>query len=132
MDKPLVSVIMGVHNQWDEKILLAAVDSILKQSYTFFEFIICNDGSHPDVTQKVNDLMKLDDRIIIVGREENKGLAFSLNECIRLAKGKYIARMDSDDISLPFRIEKQVDFLERNTEYDWCGTCVELWSCVKI
>lgn len=126
MDKPLVSVIMGVHNQWDEKILLAAVDSILKQSYTFFEFIICNDGSHTDVTQNVNDLMKLDDRIIIVGREENKGLAFSLNECIRLAKGKYIARMDSDDISLPFRIEKQVDFLERNTEYDWCGTCVEL------
>lgn len=126
MDKPLVSVIMAVHNQWDEKILLAAVDSILRQTYPFFEFIIWNDGSHPDVAKKLHGLMELDDRIIVVGQNENKGLAFSLNECIRLAKGKYIARMDSDDISLPCRLERQVDFLEMNTEYDWCGTCVEL------
>lgn len=126
MDKPLVSVIMGVHNQWDEKILLAAVESILKQTYTFLEFIIWNDGSHPDVAKTVQRLMELDDRIIVVGQNENRGLAFSLNECIRLAKGKYIARMDSDDISLPCRLERQVDFLEMNEEYDWCGTCVEL------
>lgn len=126
MDKPLVSVIMGVHNQWDEKILLAAVESILKQTYTFWEFIIWDDGSHPIAANKVHKLAELDDRIIVTGHEENKGLAFSLNACIRLARGKYIARMDSDDISLPQRLEKQVDFLESHPEYGWCGTCVDL------
>lgn len=126
MDKPLVSVIMGVYNQWDEKILYDAVKSILAQTYKKFEFIIWNDGSHPRVGQMIKCLDELDDRIVVVGKEENRGLAFSLNECIRIAKGKYIARMDADDISLPQRLERQVKFLESNPQYGWCGTCVEL------
>lgn len=128
MDKPLVSVIMGVYNQWDETILLEAVNSILEQSYRFFEFIIWDDGSHPDAARNIQKLARLDKRIIIAGREENRGLAFSLNECIRLAQGKYIARMDADDISLPYRLEKQVKFLEMHPEFDWCGTNVELFD----
>lgn len=128
MDKPLVSVIMGVYNQWDEKILQDAVNSILNQTFGDFEFIIWDDGSHPDAAKSVQELSKLDERIIVAGREENRGLAFSLNECIRLARGKYIARMDADDISYPKRFERQINFLETHPEYGWCGTNAELFD----
>lgn len=128
MDKPLVSVIMGVYNQWDESILREAVNSILNQSYENFEFIIWDDGSKAEAANIVQTLKKLDDRIVVMRREENKGLAFSLNECILHAKGKYIARMDADDISLRTRIEKQVDFLEDHKEYAWCGCNTELFD----
>ena len=128
MEQPLVSVIMGVYNQWDEKILQDAVNSILNQTYINLEFIIWDDGSLPEAARHVTELALLDDRIIVAGREENRGLAFSLNECIRLAKGKYIARMDADDISLPERIERQVDFLETHPAYGWCGTNARLFD----
>lgn len=126
MEKPMVSVIMGVYNQWDEKVLREAVNSILNQTYKDLEFIIWDDGSHPDAARLVQNLAGLDERIVIAGKEENRGLAYSLNECIRLARGKYIARMDADDISLPERIGKQVSFLENNPDYSWCGcnTCL--------
>ncbi|MBD5449949.1 MAG: glycosyltransferase, partial [Lachnospiraceae bacterium] len=97
MEQPLVSVIMGVFNQWDEKILRESVNSILNQTYSKFEFIIWDDGSHPDAARLVQKLTELDPRIIVAGKENNRGLAYSLNECIRLARGKYIARMDADD-----------------------------------
>ena len=128
MEKPLVSVIMGVYNQWDRQALNDAVSSILNQTYRNIEFIIWDDGSDPEAARALLELPEADERIILAGREENKGLAFSLNECIRLAKGKYIARMDSDDISLPKRLEKQVDFLEKHPEYGWCGTAAELFD----
>ncbi len=128
MGQPLVSVIMGVFNQWDEKVLKESVDSILKQTYSNFEFIIWDDGSYPDAAKLVQKLDGLDERIIVAGKEENRGLAYSLNECICLAKGKYIARMDADDISKPLRIEKQVAFLETHPEYGWCGTDAELFD----
>lgn len=128
MEQPLVSVIMGVFNQWDEKVLKESVDSILNQTYSNLEFIIWDDGSHPEAAKLVQKLNGLDERIILVGKEENRGLAYSLNECIRLAKGKYIARMDADDISKPLRIEKQVAFLETHPEYGWCGTDAELFD----
>ncbi len=128
MGKPLVSVIMGVYNQWDENILREAVDSILNQSYENIEFIIWDDGSTPEAAKLVKKLESLDMRITVMRREENKGLAFSLNECILQAHGKYIARMDADDISLRGRIEKQVEFLEAHPEYGWCGTNTELFD----
>lgn len=128
MKQPLVSVIMGVYNQWDEKVLKDAVNSILKQTLRDFEFIIWDDGSYPEAAKIVHNLTRLDERIIVAGKDENRGLAFSLNECIRLAKGKYIARMDADDISLPCRLEKQVDFLEKHPEYGWCGTNTDLFD----
>lgn len=135
MGQPLVSVIMGVFNQWDEGILQEAVYSVLRQTCTDLEFIIWDDGSHPDAARSIRKLAELDERIILAGRGENKGLAYSLNACIRLAKGKYIARMDADDISKPQRLEKQVAFLETHPEYGWCGTDAELfdeqgvWGC---
>lgn len=122
MKKPMISVIMGVFNQWDEEELQASVNSILHQTYGNFEFIIWDDGSHPDAAKLLQELPAKDGRIVLAGKEENRGLAYSLNECIRLAKGKYIARMDADDIAHPMRFAKQVEFLETHPQYGWCGT----------
>lgn len=126
--RPLVSVIMGVYNQKNREMLYDAVDSILRQTYSDFEFIIWDDGSDEDGARILKEIKDKDERIILAGREENKGLAFSLNECIKLARGKYIARMDSDDISLPKRLEKQVEFLESHLEYGWCGCATNLFD----
>ena len=116
-----VSVIMGVYNQWNREALQKAVKSILNQTLTDFEFIIYDDGSDPEVAGYIRELEKLDERIVLIGKEENHGLAFSLNMCIGAARGKYIARMDADDIALPERLQVQYDFMEQHKEYSWCG-----------
>ncbi|PKH67655.1 hypothetical protein CXF59_07035 [Flavobacterium sp. ALD4] len=117
-----VSVIMAIYNEPIEWIELA-VDSILKQTYADFEFIIVNDK--PDRKQNLDLLSKysaLDTRITIIDNGENFGLTKSLNKGLRLANGYYIARMDADDIAMPTRFEKQVEFLNKNEEYSACGT----------
>ncbi|MBR5944399.1 MAG: glycosyltransferase family 2 protein, partial [Lachnospiraceae bacterium] len=107
----MISVIMGVYNQWDIDALKRAVNSVLAQTSSDFEFIIWNDGSEQWVSDELRKLCVLDKRIVLAGRDENRGLANSLNECIKLAKGKFIARMDADDECLPERFAKQVEFL---------------------
>lgn len=123
-----VSVIMGVYNQWNREALQKAVKSILNQTLTDFEFIIYDDGSDPEVAGYIRELEKLDERIVLIGKEENHGLAFSLNMCIGVAKGKYIARMDADDIALPERLQVQYDFMEQHKEYAWCGCNTRLFD----
>lgn len=126
--KPAISVIMGVYNQWNEEILRKAVGSILNQTFTDFEFIIWDDGSHPCVAKTIQSLSALDKRIKIAGKDENHGLAYSLNACIGMAQGRYIARMDADDVSLPERLEMQYAFLESHPEYAWCGCNTNLFD----
>ncbi len=126
--KPMVSVIMGVFNVKNNKELKDAVDSILNQTFRDFEFIIWDDGSNEDTKNYLKQIKKMDSRIIIRGQEENKGLAFSLNECLKIAKGRYIARMDSDDISYPNRLKTQVDFLESHKEFSWAGCNADLFD----
>ncbi len=128
MDQPLVSVIMGVYNQMDDLIMKTAVNSILNQTYRNIEFLIWDDGSCREAAMRVKALEVLDDRIHVICSGTNNGLAYSLNECILRANGKYIARMDADDFSLSNRIEKQVAFLESHPEYAWCGTNAELFD----
>ncbi len=118
---PQVSVIMGVYNERDTEVLCRSIQSILDQTLTDFEFIIWDDGSDPELGQTLRSLEELDERIRMAGKDENRGLAFSLNECIKLARGKYIARMDADDISTPDRLQRQVSFLNEHPEYAWCG-----------
>lgn len=112
---------MGVYNQWDEQILFDSVKSILTQTLDDFEFIIYDDGSDKEAAEIIRKLTAWDDRIILIGKEENHGLAFSLNQCIEKACGQYIARMDADDISLHTRLERQIYFLDTHPEYMWCG-----------
>ena len=118
---PEISVIMGVYNQYSREELMTAVRSVLDQTFSDFEFIIYNDGSDREPTRHLKDLEQLDPRIRVIHNAENWGLAFSLNRCIREARGKYIARMDADDISLPTRLAEEYEFLETHPAYDWVG-----------
>lgn len=121
MKKPFVSVVMSVYN--GEKYLDESIESILNQSYAYFEFIIIDDGSTDKSLSIIKRYKEHDDRIILISRE-NRGLIASLNEGIYRAKGKYIARMDADDVSFSNRFEKQVAFMEHNPDIGVCGTAV--------
>ncbi len=129
---PEISVIMGVYNQRNRRELLDAVNSILNQTFQDFEFIIYNDGSGREATELLREVERLDDRVKLIGTEKNHGLAFSLNACIGIAKGKYIARMDADDISYPNRILIQKQFLDSYSKYAWCGCNTELFDNIGI
>ncbi|MCR4618487.1 MAG: glycosyltransferase [Lachnospiraceae bacterium] len=119
---------MGVYNQFNKDILQAAVNSILNQSFSDFEFIIYDDGSFPEAADILKNVATSDPRIKLIGKEVNHGLAFSLNACIKVAKGKYIARMDADDISYPNRLYRQKQFLENHQDISWVGCNIELFD----
>ncbi len=119
--KPLVSILMAIYN--GEKYLREAIESMLSQTYTNFEFLIINDGS-TDSTEEII-LSYQDDRICYLKNEQNVKLIASLNKGLDLANGKYIARMDADDISLPDRLKKQVEYLEKNPEIGVIGSWVK-------
>jgi glycosyltransferase involved in cell wall biosynthesis len=124
MNTPLVSVIMPVYNR--EKYVGEAIQSILNQTITDLELIIVDDAS-TDNTLKVIKTFN-DDRIKILKNDTNQGVSFSLNRAILVAKGNYLARQDSDDISLPHRIEKQVDFMENYQEINVCGSLMKSYD----
>jgi glycosyltransferase EpsE len=114
---PKISVIMGVYNSQSEYMLSRAIDSILDQDYTDFEFIICNDCSTKGfIIELLSKYQSKDERIVIIKNEGNMGLAASLNNCLNIAKGEYIARQDDDDISLPNRFSTQVDYLDNHPD----------------
>jgi len=123
-DAPLISVALPVYN--GERYLSEAIDSILTQSFKDFELIIINDGSKDNSLQLLQKYQKLDSRIRLISRE-NKNVAATLNEIILIARGKWIARMDQDDISLPYRFERQLKWLEQ-TGADICGSWVQLFG----
>lgn len=112
--KPLVSVILPVHNGGDY--IGAAIESILSQTYGNFELIIINDASTDDTATIVQDYASRDTRIRYVENERNLRVVQTLNKGITLAGGDYIARMDADDIAKPDRFETQIAFLEDNPE----------------
>lgn len=105
---------MSVYNS--EKYLKESIESILNQTYSNFEFIIINDGSKDQSWDIIEYYAKQDGRIRAINNKENKGLIFSLNLGLNLAKGEYIVRMDSDDISMLDRIEKQYKFMKKNQD----------------
>jgi len=112
---------MAVYNS--EKYVREAVDSILNQTFKSFEFIIINDGS-TDKTQEI--LESYNDPRIVITHQKHMGLTKSLNKGIALAKGKFIARQDADDISLPDRLEKQIEFLELHKDIALLGTAAKI------
>lgn len=117
MDKPLVSVIMPVYNA--ERYIRAAVDSILRQSFSEFELIVVDDCG-ADSSMEILAGIK-DERIKIIHNGTNQGIAFSRNRAIGASVGKYIAIMDDDDIAMPDRLLHQVQFLESNPMIDVLG-----------
>lgn len=125
---PRISVIMGVFNCKNEELLNKSVMSIINQTFTDWEFIICNDGSTDNTLLKLKKLEKLDSRIKVVSYDKNKGLANALNICISYAQGEYIARQDDDDISYPNRFEEQIKLLEKYSEYSIVGAEAEVFD----
>lgn len=115
---PSVSVVMPVYNA--EKYLREAIDSILAQTYKDFEFIIINDGS-TDCTKEIIQSYS-DPRIIYLENERNSGICVTLNKGLDAARGRYIARMDADDISLPERLATQVEYMDKHTQIGVCGS----------
>ena len=104
---PTISVIMGVYNCKNKKLLMKSVQSIIDQTYTDWELLICNDGSTDDTLNELYNIETMDSRIKILTYGQNRGLASALNYCIEYAEGEYIARQDDDDMSCPERFEKQ-------------------------
>jgi len=121
MRTPKVSVLMPVYN--GEQYLSAAIDSILKQTFSDYEFIIVLDPSTDNSKSIIESYS--DSRIVFLQNFQNIGLAASLNRGLAIAQGEYIVRMDSDDISLPERIARQVEFMETNTSIGITGTLIK-------
>lgn len=123
-DSPIISVVLSAYNA--EKYVREAVQSILAQTFTNFELIIINDGSTDGTLSILENIREHDPRVTLISRE-NKGLVASLNEAVDLARGKWIARMDADDIALPNRFERQLVWLDQ-TGADICGSWVRFFG----
>ena len=112
----IISVIMGIFNC--APTLPEAIDSVLDQTFTDWQLVLCDDGSNDDtyaVAKTYRD--KYPEKIVLLKNDHNRGLNYTLNRCLEAATGEYVARMDGDDISLPSRFEKEVAFLDAHPEY---------------
>lgn len=124
---PKISVILSAYNA--EKYIRQAIGSILSQTMRDFEFFIVNDASTDSTAEIISSFN--DSRIIRIENKTNKGAIESLNACMNLAKGEYIARMDADDISMPQRFKRQADFLDNNSETGMCGSWIKTFGPTK-
>lgn len=113
--KPKVSVLMGIYNC--APFLQEALDSLYTQTFQDFEIVLCEDGSSDDTYNIAKRNADTHPQIKLIRNKTNIGLNKTLNNCIKIAEGEYFARMDGDDISLPERFAKEVDFLDTHPEY---------------
>jgi len=119
---PTISVIMSVYNE-PNLYIKKSVDSILNQTFSDFEFIIILDNpENKRIRSLLEAYLEKDTRVLLILNKKNRGLARSLNKGLSLARGEYIARMDADDISIKYRLEKQVDFLNKNPGISLVGS----------
>lgn len=122
-----ISVIMGIYNC--SSTLPQAIDSILTQTFTDWELIMCDDGSTDNTYAVAEEYVhRYPEKIRLIRNEHNRGLSVSLNRCLALAEGEYIARMDGDDISAPERFEKELSFLRQHPEYSIVSTDMDLFD----
>lgn len=123
MSGPLVSVIMPARNAG--RFLAPAIRSILAQTSPDFELLVVDDGSADDTAAICGDLARADARVTVTANPA-RGLVEALNHGLHAARGRYVARMDADDVSLPARFARQVDFLEANREIAVAGSWAEV------
>ena len=119
-----ISVILPVYNGEDH--LTVCIESVLAQTFQDFEFIIVNDASTDGTSQILNKFASIDKRIKIINNKVNQKQTASANTAIKNSKGKYLARMDADDVALPSRFEKQINVLEDNPDIGAIGSSVDL------
>ena len=125
--QPKVSIIMGIYNC--ESTLKESIESIINQTYNNWELIMCDDCSK-DNTFEVAKIYadKYPDKIKLIKNERNLTLGPTLNRCIELVEGKYIARQDGDDLSTNDRLQKQIDFLEKNMKFDLVSSAMNVFD----
>ena len=118
---PRVSTLMGIYNC--AATLPEAVDSLLAQTFSGWELILCDDGSKDDTYAVAKTYVdRYPDKVILLKNEKNMGLNYTLNKCLKEARGEYIARMDGDDVCDPTRFQKEVDFLDAHPEFALVST----------
>lgn len=127
---PKISVFMPAYNS--AEFIAEAIESILNQTFKDFEFIIINDGSGDSTWDIIQKYARQDNRIRAYSRCQNKGIVYTANEGFALSKGEYIARMDSDDISLPERLEKQVKYLDSHPDIGLLGAWTQYFPGFPI
>ena len=110
-----ISVIIGIYNC--ASTLVEALDSLYCQTYKDFKIILCEDGSNDNTYEVAFQYSKAHDNILLLRNEHNLGLNITLNRCLEHVDTEYVARMDGDDISLPTRFEKEIEFLDEHPEY---------------
>lgn len=123
-----ISVIMGLYNPGNREVLRQALQSVIHQTMQEWEMIVCDDGSDEAGAKMIREMAESDSRITLLQNKKNHGLGYALNKCIRAAQGDYIARMDGDDISMPERFQREYDFLESNSQYQWIGSNAALFD----
>lgn len=121
---PLISVVMSTYNR--EGMIKESVDSILNQTFSDFEFIIIDDNSTDNTFEIIKEYK--DDRIKLFRNEKNSGCTFNYHNAQNIAKGKYIAHIDDDDISLPLRFEKQFEYMEEYPNIALLGSFIETFG----
>lgn len=131
-----ISIIMGIYNC--AATLSEAIDSIISQTYTNWQFIICDDGSKDNSYDIAKKYEKMEpDRFVVIKNKSNIGLNSTLNRCLKIADGDYIARMDGDDVCVPTRFQKEVEFLNSHPDYAIVSTYMTTfdengeWGCIK-
>lgn len=120
-----VSVLMPVYN--GAQYLQEAIDSILEQTYKDFEFIIVDDGSTDESAAIIAKNVTQDNRLVVLRNENNSGICVTLNKGLAAARGRYIVRMDCDDIALPERIERQVAFMDQRSDVGVAGCNIDMF-----
>lgn len=126
MTTPAVTVLMPVYN--GAPYLREAVDSILNQTFSDFDFLIVDDGSTDETPKILEEYIRKDARVRVVRNEKNLRISASLNRGLELAAAPLIARMDADDVSLPERLEKQVEFMRKHPDVAVCGGALQLYE----
>ncbi len=137
MNYPLVSVLLPTYNS--SEFITETIEHVLNQTYHNFEFIIVDDASTDNTLEITQQYASKDQRIKIFQSKKNEGISATHNKCIQYSNGKYLAYLNHDDLALPDRLKKQVDFLEKNLEIGVCGSSIEyfgnsnhIWHTLRV
>lgn len=122
--KPKISVIMGIYQSKDKEMVAYAIQSIIDQTFTDWEFVICDDGSPDDTWEFLTKNYGQNEQFVLVRNQTNGGLRVALNTCLKAASADYVVRMDADDYSRPDRLEILYETVMKNPDVDVIGTAM--------
>lgn len=124
MNDPKISVIMGIYQSKNKDMVRKAIQSIIDQTFTEWEFVICDDGSPDDTWEFLNKEYGKDERFVLVRNEQNGGLRVALNTCLKAASADYVVRQDADDYSREDRLHILYDYVVQHPTIDVVGTAM--------